>query len=98
MKAILEPIIALAAVVGIVLGGMAYFAKADDLQLVELRLDQKIVSDQVRQVQQRVWTLEERNKDRPYSEWSNTDEKKEYKALKDDLEMLKVRQKELIKK
>lgn len=31
MKTILEPIIALAAVVGIVLGGLAYFAKAEDL-------------------------------------------------------------------
>jgi hypothetical protein len=35
----LGAVIAFAAVVGIVSGGLSYFAKAEDLKLVEMRLD-----------------------------------------------------------
>jgi hypothetical protein len=98
MKAILEPIIALAAVIGIVLGGMAYFAKADDLRLVEMRLDQKIVTDQVQQMQARIWILEDRNKGKPCVEWPNQDEKNEYRKLHEQLKQLEHRQMELMKR
>lgn len=98
MKTILEPIIALAAVIGIVLGGMAYFAKADDLRLVEMRLDQKIVTDQVQQLQSRIWILEDRNKGKPCAEWPAQDEKNEYRKLQEQLKQFEHRQMELMKK
>ena len=53
----LETIKLIAAVVVIVLGGMAYFAKASDLKQVEFRLDQKIKADQIYYKQQRLWQL-----------------------------------------
>lgn len=98
MKSILEPIIALAAVIGIVLGGMAYFAKAQDLRLVEMRLDQKIVTDQVQQMQSRLWILEDRNKGKPCGEWQNQDEKVEYRKLQEQLKHLENRQMELMRR
>ena len=98
LKEYLSLIIAGAAVLGVVSGGLAYFAKASELKLVELRLDQKIVADQLKQVQSRTWTLEDRNQGKPCSDWKNEDEKTEYRTLKNELEQLKDRQKELMKK
>lgn len=98
LKDCLGIIIAGAAVVGLVSGGLSYFAKADDLRMVELRLDQKIVSDQVSQIQVRIWQLEDRNQGRPCTEWKSPDEKQEYRALQIKLEELKKQQDRLIKK
>jgi aspartate/glutamate racemase len=98
MKQFLEPIIALAAVIGIIMGGLSYFATAEDLRLVEMRLDQKIMSDQMSQVQQRIWTLEDRNQGKPCSEWKSQDEKDEYRKLKELLRQTEERQKVLMKK
>ena len=46
--------------VGTVVGVSEYFAKADDLKMVELRLDQKIRQDRCDSIQQRIWQLEDR--------------------------------------
>ena len=97
LKEYLTTIIAGAAVVGIVSGGLSYFAKADDLKLVEMRLDQKIVSDQMSQIQGRVWQLEDRNQGKPCSDWKMQDEKDEYRKLQEQLKQLQERQKKLMK-
>jgi hypothetical protein len=98
LKDYLGLIIAFGAVIAVISGGMAYFAKADDLRMVEMRLDQKIVSDQVSQVQARVWQLEDRNQGKPCSDWRSQDEKDEYRKLQEQLRMLQERQKLLMKK
>jgi hypothetical protein len=98
MKAILEPIIAFGVVVSMIIGGITYLAKASDLKMVEMRLDQKIVSDQVQQMQTRVWLLEDRNKGKPCSDWQSEDEKTEYRKLKEQLRLLEHKQMEMMKK
>ena len=97
LKDYLGIIVAFAAVVGIVLGALNYFAKASELQMVEMRLDQKIVADQVSQVQARIWTLEDRNQGKPCSDWKNQDEKNEYRKLQEQLRLLQEREKKLMK-
>jgi predicted nucleic acid-binding Zn-ribbon protein len=97
-KDYLSVIIAFAAVVGLVLGAINYFAKAEDLQLVELRLDQKIMSDQVMQIQQRIWQLEDRYKGRPCSEWSDQADRDEYRKLQMRVDELKKRQDKMMRK
>ena len=95
----LDLIIKIAVVIGIISGGMAYFAKAEDLQMVKLRLDQKIVSDQLYDTQRQAWDLEERN--RGYGSdpmaWPDKRDRTRYKVLLDQLDKLKAREKNLMK-
>lgn len=53
-------ILGVAALVGVSFGAVNYFATAQDLKLVEMRLDQKIVSDRIQQLQERIWMLQDR--------------------------------------
>lgn len=57
LKDNLQVILVIGAVIGMTVSSMAYFAKANDLQLVEQRLDQKIQADQVYYMQRRLWQL-----------------------------------------
>ena len=59
-------IVAVVAVLGLIGGGLAYFAKASELEelrgevvLTQVRLDQKIVSDQAYETQKQIWAIEE---------------------------------------
>lgn len=94
LKDHLQTIIALAAVVGIVLGALAYFATAEDLRMVELRLDQKIVTDQMIDAKRQMWQLEDRNKDkgRDCLQWPDRD-RDEYRKLQEQVEQLRDRSK-----
>jgi hypothetical protein len=99
LKEYLGLIVALAAVIGIVSGGLAYFAKAADLELVQLRLDQKIVADQMYDTQKQVWALEDRN--RAYADcrqWPDERDREQYRVLKMRLDELQKKQDVLIKK
>ena len=97
-KTIIEGIIALGVLVGMVVGGLAYFATAEDLHLVEMRLDQKLVADAIMQVSQRIWQLEDRHRaEGPCANWEDERDKQEYRQLKLQLEQLKARQAQLIK-
>ena len=78
-----------------VLGGGAYegkqladasYASQEDIQLVELRLDQKILSDRLRDVEQRLWDYESRYGE-DLSKWSD-DRRNEYKRLKSEREQI----------
>lgn len=93
-------IIALAAVIGIVMGGLNYFATAKDLELVQLRLDQKIVNDQLFDAQRQVWVLEERNAayGSDCSRWPDKRDREQYRQLKVRLDELQKRQDHLLKK
>ncbi len=97
-KSIIEGIIALGVLVSMVVGGLAYFAKADDLRLVEMRLEQKVVSDAIMQVSQRIWQLEDRHRaEGACVNWTDQRDKQEYRQLQLQLEQLKARQQQLIK-
>jgi hypothetical protein len=100
MKSILEPIIALAAVIGIVVGGMAYFARASELKMVEMRLDQKIVGDQLYETQKAVRDLEERNlkNTSDCSKWPDARDRESYKKLKVQEEELQKKKDHLMRK
>jgi hypothetical protein len=100
LKDYLGLIIAFAGVVGIVLGALSYFATAEDLQLVQVRLEQKIVADQQFSVQQQIWALEERNLKHgaDCSKWPDDRDRKQYKELKAQYEMLNEKSKAMMKK
>jgi len=93
-------IIALVAAGSIVMGGLSYFAKAEDLRLVQLRLDQKIVSDQLHDVRKQMWTLEDRHREdgRDCLDWHDERDRQQYRELEVQFEGLKLRQDELMKK
>lgn len=90
--------VGLCALGGFAWGAVHHFATAADLQMVELRLDQKIVGDKVFQIQQRVWQLEDRNGGRPCAEWKSQADRDEYRKLQSELQELKLRQEKLMKK
>ncbi len=69
------------ALIGVSLGAVEYFAKASELQLVSLRLDQKINQDRCDWVQQRIWALDDRYDKRVMP----TTVKEEYRRLKAEL-------------
>jgi hypothetical protein len=100
IKEYLGLIITIAAVIGVVAGGLAYFAKAEDLQLVQQRLDQKIVADQAYDTQKRVWALEERNREfgTDCSRWPDARDREQYRELKVKLEELDKQQYKMIRK
>lgn len=99
-------IIAAAAVVGIVSGGMAYFAKASELEelrvevrLTQVRLEQKVVSDQIYDLQKRVHMIEDRNRafGADCRSWPDQRERDEYRVLQMQLDELKGKQNQMIK-
>lgn len=59
-----------------------YFAKASELEMVALRLDQKIRQDRCDWMQQRIWQLEDRYQVMPMPDAV----KQEYRKLKADYE------------
>ena len=88
IKKNLEIIIALFVVIGGIWGATEFFAKADDLKLVEFRLDKKIQSDRAADVQKRMWMLEEHYKDMNLPTVPQP-VKEEYKCLKLELQEVK---------
>jgi hypothetical protein len=97
MKAILEGIVALCVLVGMLVGAHAYFAKAQDLKLVEFRLEQKIINDQGNYIQQRMWALEDRNGGPNCATWRNARDREEYRRLLLELKKIQERRKQLVK-
>jgi hypothetical protein len=107
LKENLQVIIAFAAVVGLVISSMAYFAKASELEalreevvLTQVRLDQKIVSDQAYETQKQIWAIEERNAKHgaDCTRWPDERDRRQYKELKAQSEMLNEKQKAMMKK
>ncbi len=92
MKEWLGVLISFCIIVGMVVAAISYFASAKDLHFVQIQLDQKIVTDSILQTKQKMWQLEDRNKRSTNSEvWSDDRDKKDYRELQQDLEMLKKR-------
>ena len=55
-------ILAAVAVISLVLGGISYFAKAEDLKQVEYRLDTKIRADKIYYLKRKLWMLFDKHK------------------------------------
>jgi len=98
LKDWLQTSIAVCVLAGFAWGAVTYFAKAADLEMVELRLDQKLVFDSIMNYQQRMWQLEDRNGNKPCHEWSSPQDKEEYRRLQVQLEEQKKKQDKLMKK
>lgn len=93
----LERFILCATIVGMIYAGEAYFAKAAELEQVELRLDQKIVNDAVDQTDQRLWAIEQRNQGKTFEKWSVRDQK-EYRELQRKSQDLETKQKVIMER
>jgi len=80
LSLILSIILGFSTLVGAVVGVNEYFAKAADVELVSMRLEQKIAQDRCDWIQQRLWQLEDRycGKELPPSV------REEYRKLKYD--------------
>ena len=83
---IASAIVLLAGLVSVCFGVNSYFAKSAELELVGMRLDQKILMDRFRNVQQRIWDLE----DRCHRVACSPEEKSEIQHLKLELEEIKM--------
>ena len=93
----LKTIITFAAVVSIVIGFCAYFAKASELELVAMRLEQKIVGDKVFDLKKRTWQLEDRNTDHDIIKWPKRD-RDEYRLLMEQIKQEEQKLKSMEKK
>jgi len=107
LKDYLGLIIAFVAVIGAISGGLAYFAKASELKEVRVelaqtnvRLDQKIVSDQAYDTQKQMWALEEKNTKfgADCTAWPDERDRKQYKELKAQHQELVDQKKAMMKK
>lgn len=86
-------ILTFAAVVGLVVGSLAYFATASEVELLKQRLDQKIVSDQYYDTQRQIWMLEDRNVQYgpDCTQWPDERDRERYRELK--LQLFELEQK-----
>lgn len=76
----------------------AYLAKASDLQLVQLRLDQKIISDTINQTQDRQWKLLDRNNVKSCNDIKDERDKEECRKQEQLLKNLEKQYEVVIKK
>lgn len=56
---------ALVAIAGVIVGVEGHYAKAEALQRLELRVEQKILGDRADKLQERIWKLEDRYMSKP---------------------------------
>lgn len=78
------------ALFGSTAAGLDYFAKASDLELVAVRLEQKILADRQEDTQKRLWQLQDRNNgERDCAAWTNEADRAECRLLKLKIELIK---------
>lgn len=98
-KDCLQMAVALIAIVGTIIGINSHFAKAADVELLSMRLEQKIVSDASMQTEARMWQLLDRNNNaRDCNEIKNEKDKTECRSLEQKLKELEKRNNILIEK
>ena len=89
----------LIAIIGAVMGVNTYFAKAADLKLVDMRLEQKVISDASIQTEARKWQLLDRNNNaRDCSDIKNEKDKEECRALEQKIKEFDKRNQILMEK
>ncbi len=97
-KTTIEILVGVAILCSMVFGAVTYFATAADVQLVAMRLDQKILADQINQIRQMMFALEDRNGGSDEAKWYNDYDRQQYRALKIQLEQLIRRYEARLKK
>jgi hypothetical protein len=95
-KNILEIIVALIVVAGFMWGAVAYFASAKDLNLVDMRLEQKIVGDGILGLTMQMGQLEAKHGSQDCSTWSDSRDREQYQRLEVQIEALKKKQDAII--
>lgn len=102
IKENLATIIAIGTIIAMVVGAQAYFAKAKDLErtnfqlkLTNMRLQQKIREDVIRDLYRRKWQLEMKYNTPCGPSWDKKD-LEEYRKIEMDLEKLKKERDSLI--
>lgn len=95
---ILPVLVSVASLIALAFGAYLFieitYAKAENVQKIEQRLDYKIKNDQRETIQKRVWLLEDRYVETPMPE----SVKEEYRGLKEDKKTVEDEIKELRKK
>jgi predicted negative regulator of RcsB-dependent stress response len=97
----LEMLITIGVAITMISAGFAYFAKAKDLKLVDMRLEQKIVNDGVYDLQRQMGQLERKYKTKDCSKWQGPDaayDANEYDKMKLQLEGMKKKRDAIIQK
>jgi len=97
-KECLQIAVALIVIVGAIVGFNTHFAKASDLELVAMRLEQKIVSDASMQTEVRKWQLLDRNNARDCSDIKNEKDKEECRTLEQKIKEFDKRNQILMEK
>lgn len=89
LKKYLTIAVSVLVLISAIVGANEYLAKASELELVSMRLDQKILSDRLYNLQSRVWAIE----DRYGSDITKMPEniREEYRCLLREIEELKRR-------
>jgi hypothetical protein len=88
----------LVVLVGAAIGVNTHFAKAADLELVAMRLEQKIVSDATMQTEARKWQLLDRNAARDCQDIKTERDRDECRALEQKIRELDRKNQILIEK
>lgn len=65
LQKIIVSIVGLASVISLAFGAEAHFAKSAQLAMVEKRLEQKIAQDKTSYIQEQLWKIEDRFRDKP---------------------------------
>jgi hypothetical protein len=97
-KDIAQLVVAVIVILGAALGAIEYFAKADELELVDMRLEQKIVGDSISNLTRQMWQLEDKYGNKNCSTWSDPRDRERYRNLNLQLEQLKKKQDAIIRK
>ncbi len=98
-KECLQMAVALITIIGAIVGVNAYFAKASDLELVEMRLEQKIITDASMQTEARMWKVLDRNDNaKSCTDIRDDKDKEECRSLEQKVRELDKRNKVLMEK
>lgn len=100
-KSMIQTIVSLTILVAATVGSVNYFASRGyvdflamsakaDTQAIAVRLEQKILSDTIMQISQRIWQLEDRNGGSVYSRWIDQSDKDTYRKLQLRLKQLEA--------
>lgn len=98
MEKTLKILISLTVLISATIGVNAYFAKASRLELVEMRLEHKILADRAHAIQAEIWKIEDR-----YTKPDGSvkipvgPERERYRKLKEELKNLQAQMGRLFK-
>jgi len=93
-----ETIVAILVMVGMIVGGLSYFATSEELILVDMRLEQKIVGDGIFNLTMQMTQLENKYNNTPCSTWNDYRDQQQYQRLKLQVEALKKKQDVIIQR